>query len=515
MKSLKKKFYNEVDMVTEDFGIVSLAKMPRASITPVIRDVDTGYLNVAPYSAGVFSINPFQITFGVKSWDSKFTYAKAEEFVAAVPSRKYLDHEWAMACSVPHGINEMELAGLTELKSHEIHTPGIKEFPLNLECRIAKRIQLPNFLREIIIADVVGISIDSNLLSLNRADVCKIFPMAECNIENPITGLYGPSILSGELIGKSEIKIHATNREQNEGKSYISKDEFFKPDSQDILMNAIFPRPSYIVLSKDEKNKTTALPVIGGSLINNRPAIQIPILKDSPSYKNIKESKEFVVSIPVRSQIENFESLEETNDYKMAGFSLLEANQIKTQGLAECPVNIDCKVVTIEEIPGSDCVFVLGKKVGLSINEELVKIDNFMKVYSQYPYAVIDRGMTRKWGFHDINNLSVKPLPTWGSKLHGAYWTGPEQYQAGMQFWLIELLESNYITEKDFFKLRRWIAWWRNEGTMPPEPLRSELRERLTKVLKMMLWAHRDKKKWDEVHQFFEEYPYEGKWQST
>lgn len=513
--SIKKVFYNEVDMVTRDFDIGSFTKMPRTAITPVVRDIDTGYLNAAPYSAGVFSINPFQIIFGVKSWDAKLTYTDANEFTVAVPSRENLDQMWVMACSVPHGINEIELAGLTELESRDIFTPGIKEFPLNLECRVAKRIPLPKALRLIIIADVVGIHISSNILNMSRSDAIKYFPMTEANIENPGTGLYGPGILSGELIGNTEKMFKSPKREVKEGKVYISKGEFFKPINQDILANAIFPMPSYIVMSKDIKNNSTALPVSGGLLMNNRPTIQIPILKDSVSYKNIQENKEFVVSIPIRSQIKNFEILENTNNYNKAGFSLLEGNQIKTKGLVECPINIDCKVVTIEEIPGNNYVLVLGRKVGLSVDGELVNIDNYMKVYSQYIYAVLDKDMVRKWGFHDINNLSVKPVPTWGSRLHGGYWTGPEQYQAGFQYWLIELLQSKYITEEDYHKLRRWIAWLRIEGYWAPEPLRSEIVRRLTEILKMMLWAHRDKEKWSQVHKFFEEYSYEGKWQST
>jgi len=515
MEHYKKVFYNEVDMVTQDFAIVSLAKMPRTVVTPVVRDVDTGYLNVAPYSAGVFSVDPFQVIFGVKSWDSKLTYSKAQEFVVAVPSKGFINHMWVMACSVPHGINEMELAGLSELKSHEITTPGIKEFPLNLECKVAKFIQLPQPLRAIIIADVVGINLDSNLMSLDRSEVVRQYPMHEANIENPDTGLYGPSVLSGELIGGSGTTTFAPAKERKAKKSFIGRADFFKSENQDIFMNAVFPRPSYIVLSGDRNGKAIALPVSGGLLMNNRPTIQVPVRKDSPSYRNIKESGEFVVSIPLRSQIKAFEKLEETGDYETAGFSLIEGNQVKTNGLKECPINVDCKVVMIEDVPGNDLVLVLGRKVGLSVDEEILQVKNYMKLYSQYLYAVIDRGMVRKWGFHDEKNLSVRPLPSWGSRLHGGYWTGPEQYQAGMHFWLIELLESNYINESDYFKIRRWISWWRNEGWMPPEPLRSELRERLTTVLKMMLWAHRDMGKWKEVHEFFEKYPYEGKWQST
>jgi flavin reductase (DIM6/NTAB) family NADH-FMN oxidoreductase RutF len=382
---------------------------------------------------------------------------------------------------------------------------------------MGKFIQLPQPLRAIIIADVVGISINSDLLEKSRSDVVKEFPMHEANIENPDTGLYGPSILSGELVGSS-VKAARKKRSKKKGdKTFISRDAFYRAENQDVLMNAVWPRPSYIVVVNDENERTYALPVAGGLLMNNRPTIQIPLAKDSTIHRNIIRSGEFVVSIPFRKQLDKFEALEKNlhTGYEDAGFSLLKGNQISTPGLKECPVNIDCKVFSIEKIPGNDLVLVLGRKVGLSIDQEVLQYKDYMEAYSQFLYAVMDKGMVRKWGFHDIKNLSVKPLPSWGSRLHGGYWTGPEQYQAGMQFWLAGLVESKYISEEDYFKMRRWIAWWRNEGFWAPEPLRSELRKRLTSVLKMMLWAHRDKKKWKEIHDFFESYPYEGKWQST
>jgi flavin reductase (DIM6/NTAB) family NADH-FMN oxidoreductase RutF len=510
---MEKEFYTEVDIVTKEGRFVAPGKMPRTAIIPVVRDEDTGYLNAAPYSAGVLSIDPIQVIFGVKSWDSKFTFRDAEEFVVAVPRRDQIDHMWAMACSVPKGINEIEIAGWTELPSTEVDTPGIKECPLNLECRKAHFIQLKQPMRALVIGEVVGVSIDSSLLKLSRSDVVSSFPMHEAT-SNPYTGLYGPSVLSGELIGNQGPRPKEAQRIERGDKTHVKNTDLRKPENQALLMNAIWPRPSYIVLSQDGQGNPNGVPVSGGLLMSARPSIQVPIDKNSSTYRNIKEKGEFVVSIPVRSQIPSFESIEKNapDGFETAGFTLVDSKQTETPSLLECPVNIECELFLLEEIPGANYALLVGKKVGLSVDKKIVEYESLMQLYSQYLYAVMDWGMVRRWGFHDIDNLSVKPLPTWGSRYHGGWWTGPEQYQAGMHFWLLELVLSGYLSEEEYYKIRRWLSWWRREGFPAPEPLRGELKERLTSLFKMMVWAHRDYDKWHEIHEYLKKFPYEGIW---
>ena len=110
--------------------------------------------------------------------------------------------------------------------------------------------------------------------------------------------------------------------------------------------------------------------------------------------------------------------------------------------------------------------------------------------------------MKRKWGFHDRENLTVKPLPSWGSRYHGGWWTGPEQHEAGFNFWLLDLLQEGYISDSEFRKIRQWVFWFRRDGFSAPEPLWSELKQRIAGALKMMVWAHRDYDKWNEVHEY-------------
>ncbi len=514
MKKEKIKLDN-VEMVTKGNSTqVGAARMPRTAIIPVVNDPTYG-INAGAVSAGVIHVDPLHVIFGVKSPDSKLTYHKATEFVVSVPRRDQIHHMWVTACSVPPGINEIELAGWNELPSKLIPTPGIREVPLNLECRKAHMIQLDEPQRCILVGEVVGVSIDTELLNQPRSKVVKQFPMHEAT-DNPYTGLYGPSVLSGELMPPAEQPDEHVRAKSEGGKTFVNAKDLFSRGNQSVAANAIFPRPSYLLMTVDEKGRPNCEPVSGGLLMSARPGVQIPVPKESYSYKNIKGTKEFVYAIPTRALLRNYEAMENNTPLGIdaAGFTLLEPNNVKVPGLAECPVNVDCRVVRFEDIPGADYALVVAERVGMSIDKEIAGIPNLMDLYSEYLYAVCDFGMKRKWGFHDRKNLSVRPLPSWGSRYHGGWWTGPEQYQAGFNFWLFELVQAGYLTEEEFFKIRRWLSWFRREGFPAPEPLWSELRKRLTAVFKMMVWAHRNYHSWHKIHEYLSAFPYEGPWQS-
>lgn len=350
---------------------------------------------------------------------------------------------------------------------------------------------------------MVGVSIDTHLLTLLRSEVIKQFPMHEAAM-NLYTGLYGPSVFSGELVPSAEQPQVDIEKRGSGEKTFVKASDLYKPENQAVAMNATFPRPSYILITLGEKGQPNSLPTSGGLMMASMPAVQISVSKNSYSYENIKRTGEFVYAITTRDLLENFEAMENNtpDGFEAAGFSFLKPNQIKIPGLAECPVNVDCKVVRFEDVPGANYAVVVARRVGVSVDEEIANMPNTMDVYSKYLYAVVDRGMKRKWGFQDRENLTVRPLPSWGSRYYGGWWTGPEQHEAGFNFWLLELLQAGYISDSEFHKIRQWVFWFRRDGFLAPEPLWSELKQRLTNVLKMMVWAHRDYDKWHEVHEY-------------
>jgi hypothetical protein len=194
---------------------------------------------------------------------------------------------------------------------------------------------------------------------------------------------------------------------------------------------------------------------------------------------------------------------------------------VDVQGFAECPVNMDCKMVVLEEIPGTDYVLLVGRKIGVTLDKEIAESLNpdtnplhdrlvyANDFYSRFMYSVMDSDMKRKWGFHDKKGISVRELPSWGSRYTGGWW-GPGP---ALSYWLIELCQSGLLTKIDYNKITAAVGLFNNGRFVSylaeffTEDIKKELREKLTILFHMMAWAHRDYEKWEKIHLFLETFP--------
>ena len=297
-------------------------------------------------------------------------------------------------------------------------------------------------------------------------------------------------------------------------KVYVSAADLYRPENDAVLMNAVWPRPSYILLTGSGE-RLHALPLSGGSLQSTEPAVQVPIPRDSDCYRDIKASGEFVIAVPDRACIGLYERLQHSASYDLAaaGFTLLPPNMIATPGLEQCRVNMDCRSVMLEDVPGTDFAILVGRRIGVTLDPDDVahldpaqhslhdRLAYVNSLYASFMYSVLDRGGQRCWGFHDPNDLSVRPLPSWGSRYTGGWW-GPGP---ALNYWMIELCQSGLLTKPDYYKIMHWLRLWNNGALIPhlaefiDEPMKQELRQRLTILFHMMAWAHRDLAAWQAV----------------
>ncbi len=516
---MEKKYFGGLDLLRPD--VIEATKMPRTAAIPVVRDPRTSYLNAGTYSAGVTSIKPLHVLFGPKGSDAIDAFRESGEFCVAVPRREQIDHMWVSALEIPHGISEIDVVGWHELASRQIATPGIAECPLNLECRTIFCRPLPPPWRTIVIGEVVGVSLDTSLLSLTRDQVLRLYPMHEAG-SHPQTGLYAPSVFAGETSPSTPAPSPA-QATGSADKTYVAGADLYKPENDAVLMNAIWPRPTYILLTSDGWGHVHALPISGGALQSTEPAVQIPIPRDSDCYRDIRDSGEFAVAAPDRSLIAHVERLEQSTSHDLAGagFTLLRPNMVRTPGLRECRVNMDCKVVMLEDVPGTDYAMMVGRRIGVTLDEDVHahldpaqhtladRLSFVNELYASFMYAVMDRGMARTWRFHDKTGLSVRPLPSWGSRYSGGWW-GPGP---ALNYWLIELCQSDLLTKPDYYKILHWLRLWNNGRLIPQfaefidDTMRNELRQRLTTLMHMMAWAHRDLEQWRAVRAYLAQFP--------
>ncbi len=160
-----------------------LMPLPAAVVTVASPDGDNpitiswiGVLCSEPPTIG-FSVRESRHSFGILE--------KAEDFVVNIPWEKNV--RAVDICGRVSGRNKdkWELCGITRLKSQKVKTPGIEEFPINLECVLKERKELGS--HTLYIGEIVNVTADEELfLSNGKVDVDSIRPLGYI----PQTGIY-------------------------------------------------------------------------------------------------------------------------------------------------------------------------------------------------------------------------------------------------------------------------------------------------------------------------------------
>ncbi len=96
----------------------------------------------------------------------------AEEFVVNVPEKDLLAEIDYCGAYSGRDVNKFEKTGLTPEKPFKINTPLIKECPINIECKLAKIINLPS--HDFFIGEIVSIDVDEDFLDKDMPDFSKI-----------------------------------------------------------------------------------------------------------------------------------------------------------------------------------------------------------------------------------------------------------------------------------------------------------------------------------------------------
>ena len=102
-----------------------------------------GSVNLAPYSFfNGFNYTPPIIGFSSTSAkDSLRNARETGEFVWNLSTRALAEQMNATCATVSYGVNEFELAGLTQAASRLVLAPRVAESPVNFECKVTEIIQ--------------------------------------------------------------------------------------------------------------------------------------------------------------------------------------------------------------------------------------------------------------------------------------------------------------------------------------------------------------------------------------
>lgn len=140
--------------------------------------------------------------------------------------------------------------------------------------------------------------------------------------------------------------------------------------------NMLYPVPAVMVSCKREGEKANIVTVAwAGTICTNPPMVSISVRPERYSYDIIKETKEFVINLTTKeltfaTDYCGVRSGKDVDKFKEMKLTELPSQHIKAPAIAESPVNLECKVVKIEEL-GSHHMFI-ADVVGVSVNDKYI-----------------------------------------------------------------------------------------------------------------------------------------------
>lgn len=136
-----------------------------------------GRLNLAPFSFfNAIAYRPPQVMFavtGVQPPDGRMkdTVANIQatgEFVVNLPTWELREETNLTSAPAPRDVDEFALAGLTPAPSRLVKVPGVKESPVQLECRHIQTLELlsanPAEPNRMVMGEILGVRIDDSVI---------------------------------------------------------------------------------------------------------------------------------------------------------------------------------------------------------------------------------------------------------------------------------------------------------------------------------------------------------------
>jgi len=149
-----------------------------------------GEVNLAPYSYfnGVNSRANVVMFASEGRKDSLNNIAETREFVCSLATWDLRDAMNATAAPLPHGVNEMQHAGLESAPSRLVKPPRVAASPCALECKLVKIVAMETadgkpVDSHVVFGQVVGVHIDDRFIVDGMLDTAAMKPIARCGYD--------------------------------------------------------------------------------------------------------------------------------------------------------------------------------------------------------------------------------------------------------------------------------------------------------------------------------------------
>ena len=144
--------------------------------------------------------------------------------------------------------------------------------------------------------------------------------------------------------------------------------------------NMLYPVPAVMVSCGREKEIPNIITVAwAGTICTNPPMLSISVRPERYSYNMIKETGEFVINLTTEElafacDYCGVTSGRDVNKYEKLNLTPLKMQNVNAPGIAESPVNIECKVREIKEL-GSHHMFI-ADVVGVTVDDKYMDEKN-------------------------------------------------------------------------------------------------------------------------------------------
>ena len=250
------------------------------------------------------------------------------------------------------------------------------------------------------------------------------------------------------------------------------------------------PIVCYLVTTQDAHGNTNCAPIsMGNAVWGGSPSpswfFVIGVLNNRQTARNLKLNGECVISyypysLMQQSHIASLPIPEGISEIDVAGLTPVPSTKVRPCGIAECPSNVECRVVH-EYAAAGTTIFIM-KVVAVNVAEEVYRADREHPyqpgmVMSDLLYEVSLNGKPERINYMRMNLETIyRPGEDLGDK---DLWTGT------FVSWLRSEVERGRIEEREMAAMLDLEARWR--GNPDPEANKA-VKERLTWMLAEMAW---------------------------
>jgi len=155
----------------------------------------------------------------------------------------------------------------------------------------------------------------------------------------------------------------------------------------------LYPVPAVLVTCGTGSRANIITLAWAGTLCSEPPQIGIGVRPDRHSHGLIRETGEFVVNIPTAEQVRWVDycgtvSGRDEDKWNACGFNPASAAEVDVPLIAECPVNIECRLRQTLTL-GSHSLFI-GEVVAVQVDEDVLDERGGLDVAKANPFAYLN-----------------------------------------------------------------------------------------------------------------------------